>query len=162
MASENRRSGAVAARVAANVRLIRNQRGLTSYQLSAKLDDIGWPIAQSGIVRIEGGQRAVSVDDLVALALALDTSPNALLFPAEVTGNGTDQYPWPILNDKTPASQADMWRWADGDDSLERKEDGVYRPAPAGTISAQRMLEAAPHRYIDVRNALRPRRDDRA
>jgi hypothetical protein len=50
----------------------------------------GRPILPSGLSKIEQGQRAVDVDDLVALAIALQVNPNALLLPAgipELTDN---------------------------------------------------------------------------
>jgi len=49
--------------------------------LSKKLGEVGRPLGHSAIDQIEKGTRRVDVDDLVALALALDASPIALLTP---------------------------------------------------------------------------------
>ena len=45
------------------------------------MTDLGRPIATLGINRIEAGDRRIDVDDLVALAVALDVSPIAILLP---------------------------------------------------------------------------------
>ncbi len=71
----------VAAVVAENVLRLRKQRGLTVRQLSERLAELGAPILASGITKIEQQQRKVDVNDLVALAAALNTSPAVLLAP---------------------------------------------------------------------------------
>jgi transcriptional regulator with XRE-family HTH domain len=51
-------------------------------QLSEKLLEAAhWNINAVGIKRIEAGERRVTVDDLLALAVALDVSPVTLLMP---------------------------------------------------------------------------------
>ncbi|MFD5506986.1 helix-turn-helix domain-containing protein [Streptomyces sp. NPDC127051] len=95
--------------VAANVKSLRTRRGMTIYALSGALAKIGRPITASAIAKIEKQQRQVTVDDLVALASALQVSPDTLLLPwtdhgdeiVEVTGAGN-----------LPA--ADVWSWAAG------------------------------------------------
>ncbi|WP_329315441.1 helix-turn-helix domain-containing protein [Streptomyces sp. NBC_01262] len=101
--------GPTSATVAANVRRVRERRGLTIYGLSDKLERAGRPIAPSAIAKIERQQRQVTVDDLMALAATLGVAPSALLLPlddspkssVEITGAGT-----------VPADVA--WDWADG------------------------------------------------
>lgn len=95
--------------VAANLLRLRTKRGLSTTQLSATLGELGQPIPATGITRIEKGQRHVSADDLVALAIALQVSPLTLLLPwlesadaeVEIAGVGT-----------VTAHQA--WFWAMG------------------------------------------------
>jgi transcriptional regulator with XRE-family HTH domain len=67
MTEHGRRTGLVSARVAANVKRIRKSRGMSTYELARRLT----------------GQRQVDADDVVALAVALNCSPVALLLPAE-------------------------------------------------------------------------------
>lgn len=50
--------------------------------MSAELAEVDHPIHRTGLHKIETGDRRVSVDDLVALALALDVTPGELLFGA--------------------------------------------------------------------------------
>lgn len=103
-------SGPIGERIRHRVAALREDRRLTLAQLSERLGELGRPILPSGLSKIENGERRVDVDDLVALALALDTTPNALLLPAEADA-GT---PAPL----TPAFTRDAdkaWRWACGD-----------------------------------------------
>lgn len=91
-----------------NLARLRKQRGLTTRQLSAALERTGRPIPASGITRMEKGERAVTVDDLTALAEVLDVSPTTLLLPAEDTGpvnvTPVKAVPWQVA-----------WRWAHGE-----------------------------------------------
>ncbi len=70
-----------AAAVAANLKAVRRRRGLTVRQLSERLKELGAPILPSGITKIEQGDRRVDVNDLMALAAALNVSPARLLLP---------------------------------------------------------------------------------
>lgn len=117
MAEQKRRRGAVemgptSTTVAANVRRIREVRGWSTYELAGKLTKISRPIAPSAISKIERGERQVSVDDLMALALVLRVNPNALLLPdtaegdVELTGSGT-------------LAAGDVWEWAEGNRPLD-------------------------------------------
>lgn len=69
------------ARMGLNVmRNVRRFRGETTYaELSRKLAEYGRPIPPLGLRHLEAGQRRVDVDDLFALAFALDISPTMLL-----------------------------------------------------------------------------------
>lgn len=101
--------GATAAMVAANVQRARKGRGFSIYRLSEELAKLGHPIAPAAVSKVERQQRQVTVDDLIALAVALHVSPSALLLPlkddpaamVEITGGGT-----------IPAD--DAWNWMDG------------------------------------------------
>jgi transcriptional regulator with XRE-family HTH domain len=65
--------------VAANLAHFRKLRGLTYEQLAAILSDRNHSISALALSRVERLQRRVDVDDLVALADALNLSPLALL-----------------------------------------------------------------------------------
>jgi transcriptional regulator with XRE-family HTH domain len=60
--------------VADAVKYLRGRRGITQQELA---DEIGWP--QSTVARIELGERAISVADLLSLAWALNVAPGYLL-----------------------------------------------------------------------------------
>lgn len=91
-----------------NLATLRKRRGLTTRQLSAALERAGRPIPASGITRMEKGERAVTVDDLVALATVFDVSPAALMLPPEDSGpvhiTPSKAVPWDVA-----------WRWAHGE-----------------------------------------------
>lgn len=60
--------------VASRIRALRQAAGLTQEQLSERSD-----IAPQHLSRLETGRQAPSLDTLVDLAAALDTTPSALL-----------------------------------------------------------------------------------
>lgn len=77
---------ATAETVSSNVRFIRRRRKLTLRGLSEKVTlDTNRPLTHGVIDGIERGTRRVDVDDLMALAVALDVSPSDLLTPSRVT-----------------------------------------------------------------------------
>lgn len=82
--------GAVSRTVAATVRQLRQAQGLSLQQLSTKVSSFGARLNVDALYRIENGcaepgtrasryVRHVGVDDLVALAAALDVTPATLL-----------------------------------------------------------------------------------
>src|SRR6478609_7894890 len=79
MGTSEVRRGAVAERVRTNIKRIRQDRGLTGAQLADLLGALGRPMLPSAVNKIETGARRVDVDDLTAIALALNTTPNRLL-----------------------------------------------------------------------------------
>ncbi|MFF4425048.1 helix-turn-helix domain-containing protein [Streptomyces sp. NPDC001549] len=110
--------GATAATVAANVRRLRDDvRGWSTYELAGRLAKAGRPIAPSAVAKIERGERQVSVDDLMALAVVLGVSPVTLLLPVDARQS----------TEVTGAGQVDAkaaWHWAWCNDPL-RFPDGV-------------------------------------
>lgn len=82
--------------VSTNIRALRERRGLTVRELSVRMAALGRPLLPSGITKIEYAatqkrdstkgapeRRRVDVEDLAALALALDTSPAYLMAPRD-------------------------------------------------------------------------------
>lgn len=100
--------GEPAKMVAANVRAVRDSRGLHQRELAARLAALGRPLAQTGVSRLEEGQRRVDVDDLVALAVALNVSPSRLLLP---DGDMQDLVR-PVPEVEVQAWQ--LWEWLSG------------------------------------------------
>lgn len=103
--------------VASNVRRLRTKHGLAYTELSAKLSELGRPIPPLGLRKIESQDRRVDADDLMALAVALGTNPNALLFPP--SANGRHILTLTAVGMEIASS---VWKWAKGvaplDDSL--------------------------------------------
>ncbi|AMY53415.1 helix-turn-helix domain-containing protein [Rhodococcoides fascians] len=82
--------------VRANIAYVRNDQRLTLRELAERTNTIGRPMSNSTISQIENGSRRVDVDDLLAIAIALDISPITLLTPraeetsqTSATGAGT-------------------------------------------------------------------------
>jgi transcriptional regulator with XRE-family HTH domain len=153
MASPKRAVAATSERAAANLRRLRKRRGLSTYDLADRLKDLGWPIQQSGLTRIERGERRVDADDLVALAAALECSPNLLLMPAETEAPGDGEAPRsvPVFGGSGPVADArDLWAWAVGERPLVLRDPA--HPAeplsePTGQEVAMFQVENQPHHF---------------
>jgi len=103
--------GPASQRVARNVKELRTERRLTLDGLSERLTVLGRPIIKSGLAKVESGERRVDVDDLMALALALNTTPNRLLLDAEADSELTQLTDNPTLL----YSRTQAWTWACGE-----------------------------------------------
>lgn len=104
-------------RVAENLRRIRQERGLSYAELARRLTGLGHPILDTGLLKIEKGDRRIDVDDLVALAVALGTTPNRLLLPEMNVEHAAEDYQLtPSMSAKPPL----LWAWAAGEVPLGR------------------------------------------
>lgn len=65
------------------VREVREDRGYSLRQLADRVAELGHTFDASALMRLERGDRRASVDDLIALSLALDVSPDSLLVPID-------------------------------------------------------------------------------
>ncbi len=98
--------------VKTNLPVLRRRAGFSSQvKLAERMAELGTPMHHTVIAKIENGDRGVSVDDLVALAAALDVSPLRLLLPA----NRRDDVPGLRLGAKAQhvISEGTAWRWGE-------------------------------------------------
>lgn len=112
--------GSTARTVAANLRRLREARGMSLRTLSAEVQKIGRTLSADAINKIENGRtevadvvspkqvRRADVDDLVALALVLNVAPNALLLPPS-----WDDSDVPLTDDFAVTART-AWLWAEG------------------------------------------------
>lgn len=105
--------GPTAATVAGNVKRLREIQNMTIYSLSGALETAGRPITPSAVAKIEKMQRQVTVDDLMALAIALEVSPSALLLPL------TDDPKVQVEVTGATARADRLWDWVDGNAALK-------------------------------------------
>lgn len=144
MAGRAKELGPTSVRVAANLRRIRQELGLSYAELARRLTTAGHPIIDTGLMKIEKGDRRVDVDDLVALAVALETTPNKLLLPEMDVEHASDMHQLTSEIRETPPL---LWAWACGDVPLGRL------PSTASTDRTSRNEEVAfsrdhaPHRW---------------
>jgi 8-oxo-dGTP diphosphatase len=76
----------------------------------------GQPVLDTGILKTEKGDRRVDVDELVAFAAVLGTSPNELLGPwLRARGIPVD---CELTPGWAPADAADVWAWLTGEKPL--------------------------------------------
>jgi len=107
----------VAARVAENVRTLRKERGLDLADVAERMAELGRPLSLNGVSKVERGKRGVDVDDLVALALALNVSPLRLLLAPDASDDRIS------LTPKVSVSKRDAWQWASGEHQLGLTEE---------------------------------------
>lgn len=71
--------------VGPSVQRLRDQQGLTQPMLAARCSCLGWDLSRETLAKIETQVRWISDFELVCLALALKTTPEALLPRKETT-----------------------------------------------------------------------------
>lgn len=108
--------GPTAERVSANIKDLRGKRDLDLAGLSERLRLLGHPLSVSGLSKIELGQRRVDVDDLIALAVALDVTPNRLLLPDSAEQKIVDLTPGRGFHESA------IWWWAQGAEQLPSRQ----------------------------------------
>jgi len=69
--------------LAANVKRIRRLRELTGRQFITELEKRGVKLLPSGLTALEKGERRITVEELLAIAIVLNTNPVDLLMPAD-------------------------------------------------------------------------------
>lgn len=82
--------------------------------LAKELATVGRPMTASAVHKIERGERRADVDDLVAFALALSCTPNALLLP-DVRDAESDRSTGPavpLTATLLALSARGAWQWA--------------------------------------------------
>jgi transcriptional regulator with XRE-family HTH domain len=124
-------------RVGNTVRRFRHDRGLDLHELEARLAEEGHPIKLGQLSKLERGERRVDVDDLVALAVVLNVTPNQLLMP-DPPPEGEDQVV--TLTPHRAVGWHRAWQWMCGDHWLA--DD--MRP-PTDEDEAEWHLSARPH-----------------
>ncbi|MFF7095410.1 helix-turn-helix domain-containing protein [Streptomyces rubradiris] len=79
MAARSLEIGPAGIRAARNIEILRTERGLPQRELAARVTALGRPMSNTMLSRIERAQRRCDIDDLVALAQALQVPVPALL-----------------------------------------------------------------------------------
>lgn len=98
--------------VAQAVKVRREQLGWTQGELATAVAEHGMQVDRSGIVRLERGERGVKVEDLLALAAALDATPADLLTPL---------YARTLTVGARQLSAAQVLTWCQGDPDAWRR-----------------------------------------
>ena len=115
---------AMAGRVGEAVAARRKALGMTAVQLAAKTREIGYPISRVAISKIETNSRAGKLDvaELIVLAVALDVSPVAVLYPNLPEGE-VERLP----GDSGSAAAALFWFTGEHDEPDEPPPGGLGR-----------------------------------
>lgn len=159
--------GTTSAVVARNVRRLRADRDLRA--VSNRLGDVGWPISVAALSRLENGERRIDVDDLMAIAVALDVSPIQLLLPRKtdderpvatgipVAVNATEAKAWAReLAGLSHQDRIDYWNdqerlWRG---EVHRAEERPASDSPELRKMAAQHLQRAKERLTEARDRL--------
>lgn len=113
---------------------VRKRRGLSQADLSGRLSDVGVTVHPTAVAKIERGTRAVTIDEVLALAYVLGVSPTNLLLPTgdadpvEVTPRVSELAIW--VRDWI-AGEGPLPSQAGGSESERRHAtDDYFREAP--------------------------------
>lgn len=106
---------------------------MTQAELAQRLvERTSWNVDRSVIARIEAGGRAVTIDELFALALALDTTPLFLVTPADESELMTIDGRRPLTSDRVR-----KWIWAELR-LWEQDHDAWTASGDAATVTTDR------------------------
>lgn len=112
MAGQKIETGATSRTVAANLTRLRESLKLNYTEVSKRLEAIGYSgISPLAVRRMEETKRRVDADDLMALSVALNVNPNALLLPYY---SGDVDVSDDVTAMPEGSTGADIWAWADG------------------------------------------------
>lgn len=114
MAEKTRRhsvNGPIGKQVGEALARERNARRLTTAGLAEEVDGLGVAMTASTVTKIEKQDRRVTVDELIAFAVALDVSPVTLLLPTKRTESVQ-------ITEELAAPWEQTWRWAHGEVAL--------------------------------------------
>lgn len=100
--------------VATNITVRRARARLSVAELAERVRAHGRALTRQALSEIEAGRRRVDVDDLIALAMALNTSPATLLMPEAPAPDESVGLIGPF---RTHASV--IWRWLTAAGDLE-------------------------------------------
>ena len=143
--------GPTARDVGLNLKRVRQERSLTQEQVSRRLDGTGHSIGPAAVGKIETGDRRVEVDDLMALAVALDVSPLSLLLP----WSWYPDQPQAVTGLHTKPTAERIWMWAIGSEPL-------FADADADEDAVREFKEASVPPWLGNINLLADRRYRRA
>lgn len=111
---------------AERLREARNARRWTQQDLADALAKLGAPMDRTTIAKLEKGQRQVRLDELVAIAAALDVSPLFLFLPLRLEEEVK-------LAPKLARESFAAIQWARGVGPLNRANDRTYHFQSPGT-----------------------------
>ena len=109
MAKNQLETGPTGERVAANITAVRKRKNLSQGDVAGRASLAGRNLPVSTISKIEKLDRRVDVDDLIALALALEVTPAELLAPALGESGSVD------LTPTVAKTAAEARAWMSGD-----------------------------------------------
>jgi transcriptional regulator with XRE-family HTH domain len=140
---------------AEQMRIQRARKGWTQKQLATKLAKLGFAVHQTTIGKWESGERRISLDEALAIAVALDVGPAHMV--AGSYSDVTFSHPNIALSPKTaPVSARQMRMWIRGQQPVWGQDEKRYytEVAPDEWLAMQRPgvlgLLRAVHDLVDA------------
>jgi transcriptional regulator with XRE-family HTH domain len=124
---------------AEQMRIQRGRRGWTQRKLAARLAKLGLVVHQTKIGKWEAGERRITLDEALAICVALDVSPAHMI--AGSYSDGGLREPSIALSAATiPVSARQMRMWVRGQQSLPGQDEKRYytEVAPDEWLAMQR------------------------
>ena len=124
---------------AEQMRIQRSRRGWTQRQLAVRLRNLGLVVHQTKIGKWEAGERRITLDEALAICVALDVSP-AHMIAGSYSENGVGE-PRVALSEATaPASARELRMWLRGQQPLWGQDEKRYytEVAPDEWLAMQR------------------------
>jgi transcriptional regulator with XRE-family HTH domain len=134
----------------------RKALGYTQAGLAERLTEIGTPMHETAVARIESGKRRVTLDDVIAIAAAMDVSPLFLFSPLEHDARIR-------LAATIDCTAADLWAWVRGTQPLDAANARSYHYQSPGDVGGSAIVEDA-QELADwlARAGITGKRDDNA
>jgi transcriptional regulator with XRE-family HTH domain len=124
---------------AEQMRIQRERKGWTQKQLAARLAKLGFLVHQTTIAKWEAGERRISLDEALAISVALDVGPAHMVAGSYL--GVTFGRPSIALSAKTPPVSARQMRmWVRGQQALWGQDEKRYytEVAPDEWLAMQR------------------------
>jgi len=149
----------LSSRIGAAIRSAREAENVSAVKLAKRTSELGYPIHRTAIANIEAGERAITVQELVILAAALNTSPLALLLDtadetiqilpgsdmnvADVIGwfTGTTGATPPGVTSKRPQRIELMMRLNEVDEQVARQQENLLQARAAAFTAPDALQE---------------------
>lgn len=107
------------------MRIQRSRRGWTQRQLAARLTKLGLVVHQTKIGKWEAGERRITLDEALAICVALDVSP-AHMIAGSYSEDGVGEPRVALSASTTSASPREMRMWLRGQQSLWGQDEKRY------------------------------------
>lgn len=130
--------------VRTNLPALRTLAGLSQRQFAQRLTEFGHPVTHSTVAKIERGEQAPKVDDVIAFAAVLDVSPLRLMLPSS---RGDERRL--ALSNSTSIAGSDAWMWAEQDTPWWYSDDEAWQQRDASAYRQWSMRRLSPERPSD-------------
>lgn len=145
--------------LAARIEFERQERGWSPAGLASRLTQVGCPMTQSSIWKIENGEprRRITLDEAVAFAQVFDVELRDLLLPPEIAASKEALRLWAEHQRATRRFLVEREKLEEIEEQLVSLVDSAARDAVLESLSAQYGEDAG--EYVETARVLRDARE---